>query len=61
MVDPLTYGVEGIRYGLTGISQVNPLVCFGVLGCFTAAMVIMGAYLFRKSDYNHNRNSIGEI
>ncbi len=48
MIDPLTYGVEGIRYGLTGISQVNPLVCFGVLGCFTAAMVIMGAYLFRK-------------
>jgi len=48
MVDPLTYGVEGIRYGLTGVSQINPLVCIGVLGCFTAAMVGMGAYLFRK-------------
>jgi ABC-2 type transport system permease protein len=48
MVDPLTYGVEGIRYGLTGVSQINPLVCMGVLGCFTAAMVILGAFLFRR-------------
>ncbi|HVP94535.1 MAG TPA: ABC transporter permease [Methanoregulaceae archaeon] len=48
MIDPLTYGVEGIRYGLTGISQINPFVCFLVLGCFTAAMVIFGAFLFRK-------------
>jgi ABC-2 type transport system permease protein len=48
LLDPLTYGVEGIRYGLTGVSQINPLVCLGVLGCFTVAMVILGAFLFRK-------------
>src|SRR5512136_389907 len=34
LLDPLTYGVEGIRYGLTGISQVNPLACLAVIGGF---------------------------
>ncbi len=48
LFDPLTYGVEGIRYGLTGVSQVNPLVCFAVLAGFTLAMTVLGAYLFRK-------------
>lgn len=46
-IDPLTYGVEGIRYGLTGVSQINPLMSFAVLGGFTVAMTISGAYLFR--------------
>ena len=48
LLDPLTYGVEGIRYGLTGVSQINPLVCGAVIGGFTAAMTILGAFLFRK-------------
>lgn len=48
MLDPLTYGVEGIRYGLTGVSQINPVVCFAVIGGFTLAMTGIGAYLFRK-------------
>ncbi|MEI6841364.1 MAG: ABC transporter permease [Methanomicrobiales archaeon] len=47
LVDPLTYGVEGIRYGLTGASQINPLVSLAVLGGFTIAITIIGAYLFR--------------
>jgi ABC-2 type transport system permease protein len=48
MLDPLTYGVEGIRYGLTGVSQINPVICFAVIGGFTIAMTVAGAYLFRK-------------
>jgi ABC-2 type transport system permease protein len=48
MLDPLTYGLEGIRYGLTGSSQINPAVCLAVLGGFTIAMTLAGAYLFRK-------------
>lgn len=48
MFDPLTYGVEGIRYGLTGASQISPLVSLAVLGTFTIAMIVAGAYLFRK-------------
>ncbi|MBI2547923.1 ABC transporter permease [Candidatus Woesearchaeota archaeon] len=48
MIDPLTYGVEGIRYGLLGSSSINPLLSFLVLGGFTLAMVIVGALFFRK-------------
>jgi len=48
LLDPLTYGVEGIRYGLTGVSQVNPIVSLLVLGGFTVATTVVGAYLFRK-------------
>ena len=48
LLDPLTYGVEGIRYGLTGISQINPIVCSAVIGGFAVAMTVLGAFLFRK-------------
>jgi ABC-2 type transport system permease protein len=48
LLDPLTYGVEGIRYGLTGVSQINPLICLTVLGGFAVAMTVIGAYFFRK-------------
>ena len=51
LFDPLTYGVEGIRYGLTGISQINPILCLAVLGFFTIIMTILGAFLFRKVNY----------
>jgi len=48
MLDPLTYGVEGIRYGLLGTSQIDPFNSFVVLTGFTVFMVVFGAYLFRK-------------
>ena len=48
LLDPLTYGVEGIRYGLTGSSQIDPLVCLAVIGAFALATTAIGAYLFRK-------------
>ena len=48
MLDPLTYGVEGIRYGLTGVSQINPVLSFMVIGGFACIMTIIGAFLFRK-------------
>ena len=48
LLDPLTYGVEGIRYGLTGVSQIDPVVCFAVIGGFSIAMTVIGAFLFRK-------------
>ena len=48
LLDPLTYGVEGIRYGLTGVSQISPVVCGAVIAGFAAVMAAFGAYLFRK-------------
>jgi len=48
MIDPLTYGVEGIRYGLSGVSYINPLLSVVVLGGFTGIVVMLGAHLFEK-------------
>jgi ABC-2 type transport system permease protein len=47
LVDPLTYGVEGIRYGLSGAAQIAPLAALAGLGVFTVLMVTVGAWLFR--------------
>ena len=47
-IDPLTYGVEGVRYGLLGISQINLAMSFIVLTSFAVVMVIIGAALFNR-------------
>lgn len=46
--DPLTYGVEGIRYGLLGSSQINPVLSLVVLGGFTAVIIAISGYLFTR-------------
>lgn len=47
-IDPLTYGVEGIRYGLLGTAQINPLISFLVFGLFSLGIIVLGGYLFNK-------------
>jgi ABC-2 type transport system permease protein len=47
-IDPLTYGVEGIRYGLLGTSTINPLLSLSALGGFGLVMIFLGGYLFKK-------------
>lgn len=47
-IDPLTYGVEGMRYGLTGSSAINPLISFSVIALFSVVMISLGAYLFNR-------------
>lgn len=49
LIDPLTYGVEGIRYGLLGTSAIHPAVCLAGIGATTVVMIIVGALLFRKA------------
>jgi len=47
-INPLTYGVEGVRYGFLGVSAINPLTSFTVLTSFCIIMVFLGGYLFNK-------------
>lgn len=49
MFDPLTYGVEGVRFGLLGYSQVNPVVSLAALSFFCALTIVVGGYLFNKT------------
>ncbi|ABN56260.1 MULTISPECIES: ABC transporter permease [Methanoculleus] len=48
LADPLTYGVEGIRYGLSGTAQIHPLASLAVMAACAVLMTVAGAYLFRK-------------
>lgn len=48
--DPLTYGVDGLRGALLGIS-VRPLaVDFGILSAVCVFMMVLGSWLFETSD-----------
>jgi len=47
-LNPLTYGVEGVRYGIIGTSSINPLISLIVIGGFSLIMILLGAFSFRK-------------
>jgi ABC-2 type transport system permease protein len=49
-LDPLTYGVDGLRAGLTGASVHTPAFNAAVLGAFCLAVVALGSFLFETSD-----------
>jgi ABC-2 type transport system permease protein len=50
LLDPLTYGVDALRYFLIGASNFSPLVSVGVLASFMAVSVGIGAALFRRME-----------
>lgn len=47
-IDPLTYGVDGIRGTLTGITHFGLFTDLGVLSLLMVIILILGAYLFSK-------------
>lgn len=47
-IDPLTYGVDGIRGSLTGISHFGLVYDGMLLTSLTIVVLIIGAYLFSK-------------
>ncbi|MDD2806963.1 MAG: ABC transporter permease [Patescibacteria group bacterium] len=46
--NPLTYGVDGLRWALDGQSFFSPLIDFSVLSVFTLIVLAIGSYLFSK-------------
>jgi ABC-2 type transport system permease protein len=49
-LDPLTYGVDGLRAGLIGVSSLPLALDFAVLSAFCTGVVILGSVLFETSD-----------
>ncbi len=49
-VNPLTYGVDGLRYSLIGASSFSPAMDFIVLAVSCVAILGLGAYLFEISE-----------
>jgi ABC-2 type transport system permease protein len=47
-IDPLTYGIDGLRGALTGASQFDALVNISVLGAVAVLFMVLGGYLFSK-------------
>lgn len=47
-IDPLTYGIDGLRGALIGASQFAPEVNLGVLGVAALVFVALGGYSFSK-------------
>ena len=48
MLDPLTYGVDGIRGTLTGISHFNLAADLAILLILVMGILLIGAFLFSK-------------
>jgi len=48
--NPLTYGVDGMRGALLGVSNFSIALDFGALILFCALMVFAGTFLFEKSE-----------
>jgi len=49
-LDPLTYGVDGLRAALLGKSELPLALDLLALAAFSLLMVILGAWFFEKSD-----------
>lgn len=48
-INPVTYGVDGLRGSITGVSELFPLwLDFAVLATFSLTVILLGVYLFKK-------------
>lgn len=47
-INPLTYGVDGLRYSLIGLSQFNFSIDLGVMVLVSLLFILIGSYLFSK-------------
>ena len=49
-INPLTYGVDGLRFSLIGLSTFSPVIDLVVLVVSCTAFLTLGAYLFETSE-----------
>ena len=49
-LDPLSYGIDGLRYAFLGVSTMNPWVDFMVLAGISFVVVLIGKHLFEKME-----------
>ncbi len=47
-LDPLSYGVDGLRLALTGVTVFNASIDLAVLGVITVGLTAVGAWLFTR-------------
>jgi ABC-2 type transport system permease protein len=47
-INPMSYGVDGLRGALTGVAFFNPALDVGVLAVVTVFLLFLGGYLFSR-------------
>src|ERR1700681_1362183 len=47
-LDPLSYSVDGLRFALIGVTHFGVVLDLAILSAVTAAVLILGGYLFSK-------------
>jgi len=47
-INPLSYGIDGLRGALVGGAQFGLMSDFFILGAITVIMLVIGSYLFSK-------------
>jgi ABC-2 type transport system permease protein len=47
-LDPLTYGIDGLRGAFIGVSAFGPIVDLSVLTAVAAVFLVLGAYSFSR-------------
>lgn len=47
-IDPLTYGIDGVRLSLINVGSFSLLLDFGVIAALTIFLLILGSYFFEK-------------
>ena len=47
-LNPLSYGIDGLRYALVGVSHFGIAVDIGVLAVVTLVLLSIGSYFFSK-------------
>jgi len=47
-LNPLTYGVDGLRASISGVSQFSIWLDLGVLLIFALVVFLIGGYLFKR-------------
>lgn len=49
-IDPLTYGIDGLRSVLIGVSSYSVAFNFMMMIAFSLVMILLGTYFFEKSE-----------
>ena len=48
-LNPLTYGIEAMRWSLLGVSEVPIMTSLLVITIFSSAMIILGSWSFDRA------------
>ncbi|MBO8183000.1 MAG: ABC transporter permease [Archaeoglobus sp.] len=49
-LNPLTYGVDGMRWSLIHFSEFNPIIDFIVIGAFSVLVILISTILFNRTE-----------